>query len=247
MRRRRTKGTWLPNVGTAINEEETYQGRQFTLTLVAGPNNSATAISPLTFDVEFGEDADPSTTTSMADVIGRDYVLQRIVGKLFLERQVAASAGIDPSAAVLVGAGFFVARQNDSGSGGGVDTPIGSASAIERRDNYSVLDADNVREPWIWRRTWILGVGQQKSNVVAGLFEAGNYPCSNVYYGSVADGPHIDSKVKRRIGQDNRLWFGVSAMPYPAGAAVAANIVVRGNLDYRLFGSIRKARNSSAF
>lgn len=183
--------------------------------------------------------------------------MMRIVGKLFAERKNFAFSGSqdDPDPAVLFGAGFFVARANDLSVGGGSGTPIGSATIQERRDHYSPLDTDTVREPWIWRRTWILGLSGRapRSSTAVGpdfptatIFTA-HWPASTGLYGSVMDGPHIDSKVKRRIGQDDRLWFAISATPYPLGQNTSGNLNVEGYLDYRLFGALRKARSRSAF
>lgn len=252
-RRRKTRGTWFPNIGTANNDEDNLQGRFFQLNFPGG-SEQILAISPLTFDEPRTDDTLGASDASLADVIGSEYVLQRIVGKLFIARHAALTtvngSEVDAQPAVLVSAGFFVARANDTASGGGINTPIGSASAAEARDNYSPLEVDTVREPWIWRRTWVLGASPTGPNNLqpANAQSALRYPPSTAWYGSVADGPHIDSKVKRRVRQDQRLWFSVSACTYPPQTAVdTGQLAVLGYLDYRLFGSLRKAQNSSAF
>lgn len=263
-RRRRTRGTWFPTIGTFIADEDSTSGKQFVLAaLTTGAIN--TIIAPVTLDRP--REGDDVEDDSLADIIGSEYILQRIVGKLHAYRTVDLAPGSaahawDNAPAVLLGCRFFVARANDNSSGGGEDTPIGSASATERNDNYSPLEADTVREPWIWRRTWILGChGNNVSPQVDGQFYGGAtdspaqpqgafaFPPSTALYGSVMDGPHIDSKVKRRIRQDDRLWFAVSTCMWPINTAINTerNIGVRGFLDYRLFGSLRKARNTSAF
>lgn len=260
MRKRRTRGTWLPVIGTNIGEStSTAAGRAFALNVGGAPINGTgiiTAITPLTFDVPIEGDSAVLGDSSLADIIGSEYVLQRIVGKVFAERISGIDGNDDdPNPAVLFSAGFFVARANDDQVGGGEDTPIGSATEAERTDNYSPLDADTSREPWIWRRTWILGAAGSIPSVP---FPAGtgplinavrNYPASTALYGSVADGPHIDSRVKRRVSQDNRLFFAVSSCTFPIDSEPVAPvpIIVSGFLDYRLFGSLRKARGSSAF
>lgn len=263
MRRRRSRGTWFPTVGTAGEGATNFNGRQFNITHPAASAELLTIISPITFDQPFEGDAIDPTDASLADIVGSEYVLQRIVGKLWITRQanVSAGTGLEVNPCMLVGAGFFVARANDAAVGGGPDTPIGSATEAERRDNYSPLEVDTVREPWIWRRTWLLGtagLGSVQNPAVGGLevrrpvaeadsFVAG-FPASTAFYGSVADGPHIDSKVKRRVGQDNRLWFAVSAVPWPIGEETAGDGTnLPGYLDYRIFGSLRKAKGSSAF
>lgn len=251
-RRRRRRGTWLPAVGTAIPgaEDGALPELQFTIGVAA---TLSTIISPLLLDDTPDADAAVAAGSSLSDIIGSEYVLERIVGKLHASRVLTLGVeNQDSEPAVLLGCGFFVARKNDDASGGGTDTPIGSASVIERNSNYSPLELDTTREPWIWRRTWLLGNSggilgfpdsAEQSQLVAGL------PSSTVGYGSVLDGPHIDSKVKRRIRSDDRLWFAVSTITFPVGATptvgIGTNVV--GRLDYRTFGSLRRARNTSAF
>lgn len=263
MRRRRTRGTWFPTVGTFIAGDDALNGREILIT----PGTSgeiSTVLTDLTFDRPLeGEDIQGQDTLSQ--IIGSEYVLQRIVGKVFAHRRIVPDLfgpndqGQDSGPAILLGCGFFVARANDSSSGGGADTPIGSATATERNDNYSPLEADTVREPWIWRRTWILGShganwlssAQGVLNSPMGAsstFPAGAYPPSTALYGSVADGPHIDSKVKRRVNSDNRLWFAASVCNFPTGTSSANDAHdVTIYLDYRIFGSLRKAKGTSAF
>lgn len=254
-RRRRTRGTWFPNIGTANTGEDNPQGRQFQINFPGGSEQQI-VFTHLTFDEPRTDDALGASDASLADVIGSEYVLQRIVGKFFANRAAALTlvggTERDDQPAVLLSAGFFVARANDAGSGGGIESPIGSASAAELRDNYSPLDLDTTREPWIWRRSWMLGsaAGAGAIEVGAGTLAsaARAFPPSTALCGSVADGPHIDSKVKRRVAQDQRLWFIVAAVPWPIPTVVdTGTLAVQGYLDYRIFGSLRKARNSSAF
>lgn len=254
-RRRRTRGTWFPTIGTAINSQipdEVLNGRAFNIPVQSDANGGVinTIITPLTFDRPFEGDTANQALDSLSDIVGSEYVLQRIVGKLFIERQGNLDQTTDQDPAVLVGAGFFVARANDADVGGGDGTPIGSATQPERRDNYSPLEADVIRDPWIWRRVWVLGssIWPPQTTLVNDGRSARNYPPSTAHYGSVADGPHIDAKSKRRVGQDDRLWFAVSTTTYPPGAVnPAVDQTVRGYLDYRIYGSLRKPRGRSAF
>lgn len=255
MRRRRTRGTWFPNLGTINADQDNVSGRQFQINFPGG-SLQETLVTPLTFDQPQDDDSIGAADASLSDVIGSEYVLQRIVGKIFINRAAAftteGGSQVDLQPAVLVSCGFFVARANDRGSGGGIDTPIGSASFVELRDNYGPLERDTVREPWIWRRAWILGTGTDGEpglNLPTNESATRAYPRSTAFYGSVADGPHIDSKVKRRVRQDQRLWFAVSAVPWPVPQTNLDTgvLALQGYLDYRIFGSLRKARNTSAF
>lgn len=259
-RRRRSRGTWFPNIGSQIGAlTENFMGRSFSIG--AATNGSiTTGILPLTFDTPFEGDRVSTGVDSLADIIGSEYVLMRIVGKLFASYSNPQLDGVGApgGSPIYFTAGFFVARPNDEAVGGGEDTPIGSATEAERRDNYSPLEVDTVREPWIWRRSWILGVAGGRTSVSSAVspqaaFSNPNlaaYPQSTALYGSVHDGPHFDSKVKRRVGQDDRLWFAVSTANFPFGATTVVGTtqgIITGALDYRIFGSLRKARNSSAF
>jgi len=262
MRRRRSGGTWFPIIGTGESVATAAAVRQFTGDFAAVSADPFTLISPVTFDVP-QEGGTLDNEDSLSDIIGSEYVLKRIVGKAFITRRIDLQDvnGNDIEPALLVGVGFFVARANDAASGGGEDTPIGSATAAERQDNYSVTGIKTVREPWIWRRTWVLGSAGSNRGVtgVAGTASkavgaagtiAGSFPASTALYGSVADGPHIDSRVKRRVRQDDRLFVAVTAQPFPIGQETSitnANVGIRGAIELRIFGALRKAANTSAF
>lgn len=254
-RRRGSRYTWLPTLGTAgPAEDDNSSGRSFTITVPQDLSQDV-IISALTFDEPLEGD-NLATSTPLGTVLGNEYFLKRIVGKLFAAMRQQVSIDGDPSRQrnALFGAGFFVARANDTSQGAG--QPIGSASLSERQENYSPLSEDTIREPWIWRRTWILAnrFSTERQVTLAGLNLAADAiaftrtPTSTMEYGSVADGPHIDAKTARRIKQDERLWFVVAARGVP-GHSDASNLAgeIQGYLDFRLLGALRKARQGSAF
>lgn len=255
-RRRRTRGAWFPTLGTTLfgNAEDNASGRAFSIATVN--NNFFTAVTPLTFDVPFEGDFAIAGTDSLADILGSGYLLRRVVGKMFAQRISGLDAVTfsDDNPAVLFGAGLLVARANDAGSGGGRDTPIGSATQAELNANYNPLEIDCIREPWIWRRTWILGRSGSEFNVgttqvpAIGSGTTAAYPASTALYGSVMDGPHMDSKVKRLVTGDNRLWLALSTALFPFGATnTGETLLVTGYFDYRIYGSLRKPVKSGAF
>lgn len=271
MRRRRSKYTWFPTVGTETIGEgatlEVLSGRTFTVG-VLGTGAISTEITPLTFDTPVDPgDVDSTARGGLVLTIGDEYIIERVVGKCFVAMQSRRNAGDDPSEpqAALVGCGLFVTRANDSQSGGGNQTPIGSASIQERRDNYSPISEDTIREPWMWRRTWILGNDAFRSISDATQIVTFNslnirsasslFPPTNAQYGSVLDGPHVDVKSVRRVRQDERLWFVVSACMLPpsfdsisnAGGTKNSNGSVSGYFDFRILGQLRKAKNRSTF
>lgn len=185
----------------------------------------------------------------MSDVIGNEYFLDRVVGKMFISHSPSSSAE-GPIGPILVGAGMFVARADDVVPG----RPVGATNAQERNDNYSPLEWDTIREPWLWRRVWLLGgafPGAQP-NLLGGASNWDKWPAANWLYGSMADGPHFDQKTKRRVGQDDRLWFAFTTAYPPTYlddlvGPVVAQGATRVYLDYRLHGSLRKARPTGRF
>lgn len=254
--RRRTRYTWLPTLGTAGPEatDDNSSGRSFNIDVPAD-GSSNVIISAITFD-EPQEGDDLSTNVPLVTVLGNEYFLKRIVGKLFAELEPTFNPQGDPSTPrnALFGAGFFVARANDSSQGAA--SPIGSATLSERQENYSPLGEEAIREPWIWRRTWVFGNDSQhqiqiqraRGGSTVSPINFATAPPNNMLYGSVADGPHIDAKTARRIQQDERLWFVVAARTVPGHEDVLdQGGVINGYLDFRLLGALRKARQRSAF
>jgi len=254
-RRKRTRGAWFPTIGVGLgpSTEIALPGRAFALSVFT--SQISNAIAPLTFDVPFEGDFASPGADSLSDIIGSGYLLRRVVGKLFAARIAALDvAERDTGPAILFSAGLLVARANDFGSGGGVDTPIGSATAAELRDNYSPLDRDTIQEPWIWRRSWILGRSGSNFQAPGATFNpqvtnatTAAFPASTAGYGSVLDGPHIDSRVKRIVSGDNRLWLSVGATPFPLDSAVIEATLVTGYFDYRIYGSLKRTVKSSVF
>jgi len=273
--RRRTKYTWFPmsfmDLGDG-RQEALVTGNAFNLSHGTGDTDILTVIAPLTIDAPM----DPSSTglANTGDLvrqIGQDYVIERIVGKCFVAAGAVQTVEGPPFAysSVDVTCGIFVARVNDEQSGGGINTPIGSATAIERISNYSPIHPDTIREPWMWRRTWQLGnaartalfTGQNMAFAEGGQNHFGStpwFPPTNAGYGSVLDGPHVDVKSVRRVRNDERLFFVISSHMTDvvtdlrnrgSGAlfddTVGPDIFCR--IEFRLLGALRKARNSSTF
>lgn len=259
-RRRKSRGVWFPNLGTAgpgeAADDDDYGAYfQFTLPAVAlgGSLLSQTIVVPLTFD-KIREDEADQNTTNMADLIGSEYLLKRIVGGLYIGRDVAMVADVAGTYDfVQCTAGFFVARAADETQD--ADRPIGSATVDELRENYSPGTNSTVREPWIWHRRWILGrdgiSAAGTPNVQSASF---SFPPSNVLYTGSASNHRIDAKTLRRVGQDDRLFFALTvrglgnnwAAPNVATSSVVET-GVNAHLEYRLFGQLRRAKASGRF
>jgi len=244
-RKRRTRYQWLLNTGTigpSADIDDTTQGRELALNI---PTNGTTDIAIVDLlndtpseDVIFGGNVLPT----MAQTIGNEYAIRRIVGKCHVSRNTLGTT----SPGVLIAAGIFVARAGDFGDFAGAENlPINSGTAAAQIDNYSPLRLENVREPWIWRRTWILGTSTITD---AGLEGAQSYPINNAAYGSIQDGAHIDAKTGRRIRDGERLWAVLAGRNFPLNSTSATTAtLVRAYMDYRVLGAMRRAHNRSAF
>lgn len=232
MRRRRIKYTWFPVLGTAVGEgSEVFAGFPFNTGSPISEGLGPALVFPLIPDVQ-PETADTSQE-NLVDFLGSDYVIKRIVGKLFAF--AGASSGQSPPC-ILFGAGIFVARSDSDNR----DVPAGGKTQADADSNFGVLSASNIREPWMWRRTW------QLRNRNSTLDFDGGGLLSTYTAGSIADGPHVDCKVSRRVRNDERLW-----MCLQAGTVLFDGVSdpgqVDGFVDLRFLGALRKAKNRSAF
>ena len=228
-RRRRARYTWFPNIGfQGENPVDDFNGFPFTLTV---PTATETLGSVSIFDLipDFTQEEPTTTDNNLSDFIGNEYILKRIVGKLFASAAESNAAGATD---IILGAGFFVARADEIAP----QTPIGSSGGTDAILNYGPLNNHTIRHPWIWRRVWKLQ--NPASPIQTGLI-------TTMAGGSVMDGPHIDAKSARRVRQDERLFFAIQAGN--AGAGASQELTLGGYLDYRVLGALRKAKNRSAF
>jgi len=265
-RRRRFKGTWLPNIGTvqAVPTRAPTAGREMAIAIPAGSNQPVGGVLPLLMD----EPQEPDTFTPdvpLSYFAANEYAIRRIVGKCFITSYgdilTTSTANLNSSPPlILVTSGLFIARAGDEDiSATNPDAPIGWSS--EGLFSYNPDIPNTIREPWIWRRQWLIGncvIAQQlwqNMTVSAGDLKplmAFDLPVNNYIGRAVADGPHVDAKTRRRVGNDDRLWWAVFCQGYPRigssdtnSYTVDANIHAR--LDYRVFGALRKARNRGNF
>lgn len=261
-RRRKFKGTWFPNIGIVQNDitVSPTAGREMVIQLA---NNTAVGgVLPLTFDAP----AEPDSFVDdvpMSYLQGNEYAIRRVVGKFHIDVRGPGGRGdiiTDLPPCALVTAGLFIARASDdeaAGASAAYNFPIGWTEANQALTSYNPDIPDTIREPWIWRRQWVLAnsaVYQQTwadltQVLPAATLTAMAYPLTTGEYGSVLDGPHVDAKTRRRISSDDRLWLTVWAQPYPRGNlwAQAALCEVGIHFDYRIFGQMRRGRNRGNF
>jgi len=248
-RKRRARGTWFPNVGSLTGDPDAVVSGLIGSVTVAA-NTSGTTGGPVLnqiFQVVQDAPLDPEEANNqsgqLSRIIGQEYILQRIVGSIFVSLQDFSSTEQDSPRNALVTAGFFVARAQDPEQVGGQDLPIG-AQPLSSDDNYSPQLVDTVREPWIWRRSWMLGKLVEPADISLQQLFPG-FPPSNYGAGSMREGTHIDAKSKRRVGNDDRLWLAISTMSMSVNDDVDG--LVNFYVDHRVYGTIVRAHNKSTF
>lgn len=256
-RRRRQSVTWFPTLGTAgINPPDDFAGRVGILNISSTTTVTTQLILPVTFDTPV-ETEQATTADPMVSLVGSEYLLRRIVGKIFIGIDGQDGSETRVQTGVLVTCGWFVARAGDVNGTGSTDVPIGSTNtALTDTALYGPQHPDVIREPWMWRRSWVLGT-PSIPQIINGQFPAfAGFPNNNVLYGSVSDGPHFDVKVKRRVSSDDRLWWVIQGrqiadsgqeVPIGTSGATTTATVLRFILDYRLLGTLRKAHNRGNF
>jgi len=156
-RRKRARYTWLPTWGQDRGEgEPTIQTYQ-TVNVTVSSEASSFGVVGLLEDFPT-EDESAFAQQSMADLIGSDYVVRRIVGKMFVHAEYNNTADFNAYSQppVMVKAGIFVARADSAQSN---NVPVGWTSS-NAQDNYNPFNRLTQREPWLWQRSWVLGQGR---------------------------------------------------------------------------------------
>lgn len=239
---RRPQVVWLPSdvnnrLGTAPSAAtigtESNHGILLLNSIPGTVGGAEVAVIPLVKDEPLNITA---TTSSLGDLEGSAYRLRRIVGKIFVLAQRTVTQVGAEGFNTLVTAGFIVLKTDEQG------VPLATGASA-----YDVSNLDNIRDPWIWRRTWF--VSDPNSVLDSGIghnFLPG--PSTNMEYGSVADGPHVDAKTARVIGDEERLFMVVTATSADGNnAQLLKSVGVF--FDLRVLGSMRKQsgnrRNSS--
>lgn len=263
-RRRKPRVAWLPMLGFGgVNIAELglvdhQPGSRLTLVATADDGIVWNA-APVTFDgTHSAEDTQNQgilgqyAFTLQDLVAGNSFRLRRLVGKVHAYPYQAlgtTTAGTRP-AVVDVAVGFMVCKTDDDG------VPTTDFNFV------NPLTQDSAEDPWIWQRTWRLGLtpgyntwvnagtAQQPENAAAYSMLGGVYPPVNMEYNSVADGPHLDQKTARIISPSERL-FCVAAIKVPQAASLMGGsssndwdstaIGIQVDVMLRALGSLRRA------
>lgn len=252
-RKRGNQGTWFPINGVIWNAEgDSYYDASVSDTSVAvspskalGPTNFVT---PVTADYSFNKGQAGGFAIeqqpSLRDYVeGNDYILKRLVGEVNFFVEADSGSETPWSSAnywkyIQIVAAFFVARTNDT------DQTLPDLTT----DEFDPLGGTNIQNPWIWRRSWILANPNNLQTTVSGQIV--DETSSNRSYASI-NGTHFDTKSRRRIRREERLWFTYSAIGWDGVRdevnGQSSQPYVNLNLDVRLFGKMVKGKNSSAF
>lgn len=242
--RRGSRGAWLPVLGTTWSSEGfTFNDLSFSGGTGPVQDNRGQGPQQNVFPVtkDFSQFVTTSTQLSgpsLRDITeGQTWRLNRIVGQLHVDVQESNDqVGNTTWPKVQIAAGFFVARQADS------DPTLPDLTF----DEIDPLNVNNAQNSWIWRRSWIL------SRPLASNVGFAQVPGSNCWLPE-GSGPFIDSKVKRNVLKEHRLWFVLGAIGWD-GTSVEYNPAsgflqpyVDFNLDIRLHGQMIRAKNSPTF
>lgn len=263
--KRRRNVNWFPVLGTDQFGNENIRTSFRLWNQDIAVVGSSINTFPLIPDIPADDDV-PAAPGSLVNTTLTEYTLIRCVGKVFVGINGTQNDGatVFPKL-VAVTCGIYVARANDQDAAGGFNTPVGSATFTELVQNYGPAHTGAIREPWAWRRTWLLAsaFAAPTANTTSIGFEGAlDFQLShNIRGGSIQDGPHFDVKMRRRVGNDDRLWFICQAttlddardiqdqkwqvnLPSPTAGITDG---LTGLIDYRVLGTMRRSRNRSAF
>jgi len=240
---RKRRGVWLPTLGTNWGSGEdafydaaiTFQSPDVADNRLAGSSNQE--VFALIPDFSFlPSEGTQNRAASLHDrVAGNEWKLDRIVGGCHIQcRQTGTNEGQWPF--VQVSAGIFVARSEEGQDG----TPDLFS------DEYDPINRNNIQNPWVWRKTWILA-----NPIGPGVRD--DFPISNFSYGATdMTDCSVNVKAKRRIRREHRLWFTYSVLGWDGAQEEVVDEGqqprIQGLLDVRVFGTlINNPRGSSSF
>lgn len=254
-RRRRSRPLWFPPVGIRIRDTDSFTGA-ISFSIPVAPGGELTgATLPLTFDQgqENRLSQELTQAITLSDLMGSSWRLRRMIINVWASFVTEGQGALDFPAGTSVLSSLF--------SVGCMVLATDASSAPVKAATINPLERDDYTDPWVWRRVWLLGQGAElrRTTSVLGAFEgvAPNqaavvtdeesaflqFPKTNLAYGFLAGGTHIDQKTNRVIGPEERLFlvFGTKQMPIQRQCANSALIV--GAVEYRLLGGLQRSSN----
>lgn len=248
-RRNKPRVVWLPQTNansigaTGVLTDTVYQ--LFTFSVTGATGTTETIEFPMVLDSQV---AIEDTGATLADIESSGYRLRRIVGKIWCQagqtEPTISLTQITPLS-VIVTAGIMV-RLADTITGA-------SISGQSRNTSINPGLIENTGDPWVFRRSWIIGNNNASDNLTTNQTQAGQLsrffqplnpvPANNysVLAGGVSDGPHIDQKTARIVGPEHRLFLDVSVTILGESSAPEAEVplTVAVFTDLRVLGSLK--------
>lgn len=225
--RKRSKYAWLPVIPTALGPElpgATWYNEEFNLIAPDYGQNWSTALNIVPDDT-ITADEDTTETTLRDLVEGQEYVVERIVGRVWggLEQQSATESW----QAAMFGVGIAVMPYEDAGT-----IALNSAS-------IDPLGASNSDGSWLYRGIWPIFNNTIGSPSTAILGPTNIANCGPDY-------GFIDTRSVRRVHKNERLTIVASLhiMDYVGGAGGVGGMW---GYDLRVLGQMRKARGQSTY
>lgn len=249
-RRTRPKVVWLPNTeANGFGTTDTIYNAGVFDTGGGASGDSGSIEFPIVTD---GIQSDPlQPTSSLADIEDSGYRLRRIVGKIYVFHGQSAGA----ASFTFVTAGLII-RRVDPTTGASL---AATASAVQPFPLIAPGFTTNQGDPWIWRRTWLLGTRNlvAPATALAGLGTQGGEQIDSApprnfgdaYPGGIAEGPHVDQKTARIVGPEERLFLDVSATVFAEGPTGVVPSAIGVAFELRVLASMRTSvgnrRNAS--
>lgn len=222
---RRRRVQWLPSTVTNISAAGAGNANFYfdTISIPSTNEERTSALYTLVPDYPASAIRAAGQIPSLGDWEGSAYRLRRLVGTF----QAAMSntqppQGSDSPIACVLTACFMVIRVDEA-----------AGAPLRAPDAYSPQRLDNIQDPFIWRRSWVLQ--NDFSGVSVGTQSSYQFARSNVEFGDVRSGPHFDCKVGRVIKDEERLVFIVSTTNVSGDSMLAGE--VRFMLDWRVLAS----------
>lgn len=247
-RRRGPRPTWMPNLGSEPTgsgglDYPAWRGYKFDVFPTSAADYRTVAMLDLTWDFPVEEEVVAGQgIPSLADWQASAWRLRRIVGRFDL---AIWNTQQDPSSSAYLVCLAFEVIKVDETDGGPLRPPL----------DYDPLTVGGVRDPWIFRRTWLIG-SIPTQDITAGspgwpLLSTSGFAPPMVTMPSVntfGSGPYggvIDQKTNRRIGTEERLYAVISVHSLEDGNDPHnyPNTEVSFTLDYRLVGNVMKETN----
>jgi len=232
-RRRRNRSTWFPILPTFEGDGGGigWTFYEYDDTIDGGSVNSPASATALVADQGIEEGSQTNDFSTLRDLVeGQTWLCERVVGKIVPRLDAQSGGGGAP---VVIACAALAVLPADQASG---------APELVN-DDYQPLAAQNAYQPWLWRRTWLLSNPAINETNAAGFL-----PTSAAGYGSVLDGPHLDTKGgKRVIQREQRLYLVTQCAVSNLAAGGLNDTTVTWNYDLRVLGRMIKAKNRSTF